>query len=359
MIYRKVLNKISPYKPGLSEEDIKKENNIEKVVKLASNENSYGSPKKVQELLSNMQKIERYPDNYCTKLRNLLAKKFNIAEEKLIFGNGSVEIIQMISRILIEKDDEIITCNPTFQSYFLEALIQNGKIVTTPILSNYKFDLDGILKKINKKTKIIYIANPNNPTGTIVENEELIKFLNKVPEQILVVLDEAYAEFVNNTNYPNSIELLNTYKNICILKTFSKAYGLASLRIGYGIADESIISQLEKVRVPFNVSTIAQQAAIVALKDTEFLKQCINKNRDAIEYTYKKLNEYNIKYIKTETNFIMIDTENDSNVISEKLQQKGFIVRPNFPSMESYIRVTIGTKEEMKQFIECLKNIMK
>ena len=359
MNYRKSINDIKPYTPGLSEEKIKSEYQLNKVIKLASNENPYGASKKIEELFTKISNIEKYPDNYCTKLRNELSKKLNVSKEKFIFGNGSVEIIQMITRILINKDDEVITCMPSFQSYFIETNIEYGKVISVPLLKGCKYNLNGILEKITEKTKIIYIPNPNNPTGTIVTHLELNQFLEKVPEDILVVIDEAYAEYVNDKNYPNSIELIDKYKNICILRTFSKAYGLAGLRIGYGISDKKIINELEKVRLPFNVSAIAQNAAIIALNDSEFLKGCIKNNREIIKFVYQKLEEYNINYIETEANFIMIDTGRDSNLISEKLQRNGFIVRPNFPNMQTFIRVTIGTKDEMKEFIECLNRILK
>lgn len=359
MIFAKSIEKISPYKPGLSEEQIKEKYNLKKVTKLASNESPYGATKNLKNLYKDIEKTEIYPDNHCTKLRKALSKKLELPENKFIFGNGSVEIIQMIARILIEKDDEVITCMPTFQSYYLETYIQNGKMISIPVDKDFKFDLNGILEQLSNKTKIIYISNPNNPTGTFLNNDELIEFLEKVPKDVLVVLDEAYAEFVEDTTYPKSIKLLDKYKNICILKTFSKAYGLANLRIGYAIADEAIITELEKVRVPFNVSSVAEKAAIIALDDETFLKDSVKKNREVIQYVYKKLDEYKIKYINTQTNFIAIDTRQDSNIISEKLQQKGFIVRPNFPGMETYIRVTIGTQKEMEEFIECLNNILK
>ena len=267
MIFNKSIEKISPYKPGMREEEIKEKNKLEKVIKLASNENPYGPSEKINTVFKDISNIERYPDNNCTNLRNVLANKLKLSEKNFIFGNGSVEIIQMISRVMIEKGDEVITCTPTFQSYYLETYIQYGKVKSIPMTNDYKFDLNAIVDNINDKTKVIYIANPNNPTGTIIKNDELEKFLEKIPKDILIVLDEAYAEFVNDRDYPNSIELLDKYKNICILKTFSKAYGLANLRIGYGIANEDVITQFEKVRVPFNVSTIAEEAAIIAISD--------------------------------------------------------------------------------------------
>ena len=358
MEYKKVLEHIKPYKPGLSEDDIKKKYNLENVVKLASNENPYGASKNLKRIFDS-QKAAIYPDNYCTELRKKLSQKLGISESKLVFGNGSVEIIQMLARVFIEKDDEVVTCTPTFQSYYLETYIENGKVISVPVLDDYKFNLEGILEKITDKTKMVYITNPNNPTGTIVEKNEMIQFLEKVPNRVCVILDEAYAEFVNNKNYPNSIKLFEKYNNICILKTFSKAYGLASFRIGYGIASEELVTELEKVRLPFNVSGIAQEAAIIAIEDEEFLNNCKKNNREVIEYVYRKLTEYKITYIETETNFIMIDTKKDSNFIAEKLQQNGFIVRPNFPNMQTFIRVTVGTRDEMTQFVECLNEILK
>ena len=357
MNYKKSIEKIEAYKPGLSEKDIKEKYKIERVIKLASNENPYGASARIKDIT--VDNIERYPDNYCRELRSKLANKYNVDVDNLIFGNGSVEIIQMISRAIIEPDDEVITCTPTFQSYYLETIVEQGKVVDIPVTSDYRFDLDGLIRIISPKTKIIYIANPNNPTGTIVTEKELREFLKKVPKNILVVLDEAYSEFVNDKEYPNSVELLKEYSNICILKTFSKAYGLASFRVGYGISSVEIIKQLDKVRLPFNISTIGQKAACIALNDEEHLNKCIKNNRKVIELVYKKLDELHIDYIKTETNFIMIDTKKDGKAVHEKLLQNGFIVRPGFPGMDSYLRVTIGTESEMTEFVECLSNILK
>ena len=359
MNYKKSIEKIEPYKPGLSEESIKDKHSLNKVVKLGSNENPYGPTNKIKEIFKNFNNIERYPDNYCTLLRNKLSEKYNISKDNLIFGNGSVEIIQMLARAFIEPDDEVITCIPSFQSYFLETYIESGKMIAVPLTDDYRFDLNGILRSITSKTKMIYITNPNNPTGTIVTNSELKEFLNKVSSNIIVVLDEAYAEFVNDKEYPNSIQLFREYSNLCILKTFSKAYGLASLRIGYGISSKEIISELEKVRLPFNILDIAQMAACIALDDEAHLNNCKKRNREVIEQVYKKLDEYNIEYINTETNFIMIDTKKDCKIVSEKLLQNGFIVRPGFPNMDTFIRVTIGTEVEMKDFVECLNKVLK
>lgn len=357
MEYRKILENLSPYKPGKNLDEIKKEYGLENVIKLASNENPYGTSPKVLKKLSNLDILETYPDNYCTELRKKLAKKYKISENHFIFGNGSVEIIQMISRILLDNTSEVITCIPSFSSYWSEAILQDSQMIEVP-LNEYKFDLNAIISKINDKTKLIYITNPNNPTGTIVSHNELENFLNKVSKNILVVLDEAYYEFVTNKEYPDSISLLKKFNNICILRTFSKAYGLAGLRIGYGITSPETTLELEKARVPFNASFISQQAAITALDDVQFVNNCVKRNMEVLEYLYSELDKLGIFYIKSEANFIMIDTKIDSKIAFEKLLKQGFIIRPGFPKMESFIRVTIGTMEQMKNFVIALKNII-
>lgn len=358
MKYVKSIENIKPYKPGDSEKSIKEKYNLDRVIKLASNENPYGPTKKIKEVIKNYKNLGIYPDNYCTNLRKVLSNKYNIPENRLIFGNGSVEIIQMLARTLIEKDDEIITCTPTFQSYYLETYIEGGKVVELPLTKDYRFDLNSILKSITDKTKIIYISNPNNPTGTIISNKELIDFLNKVPERILVVLDEAYKEYVVDKDYPETIKLSASSNNLCILRTFSKAYGLANIRIGYAIASEELIENLEKVRLPFNISSLAENLAIKSLEDQEHLNHVVNSNRKVIEYVYKELDKNNIDYIKTQANFIFIDVKKNSNLISKELLTKGFIVRPNFPNMENYIRVTIGTMNQMKEILKVLIEVM-
>ena len=352
MKFRKILDEINPYVPGKSTEEIQNKYNIESIIKLASNENPYGCSKEVQKCFTNID-IEIYPDNDCSKLRKLLSKKYNIEEDELIFGGGSVEIISMIAQILIEQNDEVITCTPSFSSYYSATKLMNGKLIEVQLKDNV-FDLQGIKNKITDRTKLIYIANPNNPTGTIITEDEQRNFIEGIPQNIMVVLDEAYYEFVTDKNYPESINFLKQHDNIIILRTFSKAYGLAGLRIGYGVASKKIIEQLNKVRNPFNVSTLAQDAAHMALSDVDFLKMVVNNNNQVLEYMYKELDKLNISYISSQANFIMINVKTSGAKFAEKLLERGFIVRPGFPLMDSYIRVSIGTIEQMRQFIKVL-----
>ena len=358
MKYRKCLNKVSPYIPGKSEEEIKKLYNLDRVVKIASNENPYGPTPKVKDVFNNLT-YEIYPDNYVKSLRENLAKELNVSEDFLLFGNGSVEIIQMLSRILLDKGDNIVTELPSFSSYFSEAKIQDAIIKTINYNSDYNFNLEDMLSLLDARTKIIYITNPNNPLGTIIDDKSLEYFIQKVPNNILVVVDEAYFEFVRDESYKSAIDFVKQYDNVCVLRTFSKAYGLAALRIGYVVANPSIINELEKVRVPFNVSTLSQQCANIALKDKEFMKNSVNKIHSTIDYMYVELDKLGIEYIKTQANFIMINVEKNSIICEQELIKRGYIVRGGFPLMDNWIRVSISTLEDMKGFINALKEVIK
>lgn len=358
MNYRKCLKEVLPYVPGKNEEDIKKEYGLKKVIKIASNENPYGPTPNLKEVLEKLD-YEIYPDNYVTNLRKDLAKELNIPQKFLLFGNGSVEIIQMLSRILLDKGDNIITELPSFSSYFSEAKIQDANIKTISYNEEFNFDLEEMIKLIDEKTKIIYITNPNNPLGTIIESDKLEDFIKKVPSNILVVIDEAYFEFVRNKKYKSAISLVKDYSNVCVLRTFSKAYGLAALRIGYIVADSKVINELEKVRVPFNTSTISQISADIALKDKEFMKKSVEKIHNTIDYMYTQLDQMNVQYIKTQANFIMMNLNKESEICVQELIKRGYIVRGGFPLMDTWVRVSISKLEDMKGFIGAVKEVIK
>lgn len=357
MKYRECLVNVAPYVPGKNEEEIKIEFNLEKVVKIASNENPYGPTPNIKEFLNSVN-FGIYPDNYMTNLRTKLSEKLNIAESKLLFGNGSVEIIQMISRAFLDKGDNIITQLPSFSSYFSEAKIQDAEVRTIKYNENYSFNLEEMLDLIDEKTKIVYITNPNNPLGTILTKDEVHNFVSKVPSNILVVIDEAYFEFVRDENYASGIELMNEFKNVCVLRTFSKAYALAALRIGYIVATEEIITNLEKVRVPFNASTIAQKCACIALDDDGYMKDSVGLIHKTIDYIYERLDKLNVEYIKTQANFIMINVNGASKEAVLKLMKKGFIVRDGFPLMNNWIRVSIGTLQDMEEFLKVFSEVI-
>lgn len=357
MEYRECLNQVSPYVPGKSEEEIKDIYGLKEVYKLASNENPYGPTKMIKEANINLL-YSLYPDNYVTNLRCMLSKKYGLDKDMFLFGNGSVEIIQMLSRIMLDTGDNIITELPSFSSYFSEAKIQDAQIKTIRFNEKYSFNLNEILNLIDSKTKMIYITNPNNPLGTITSKKEMLEFLKLVPSNILVVVDEAYGEFVRDTEFESAINLVKDYTNVCVLKTFSKAYGLAALRIGYIVANKSVITQLEKVRVPFNVSAISQKIAQIALTDEEHMKDTVKQVHSTIDYMYKELDRINVEYIKTQANFIMINTKMDSKKVVQELLKRGYIVRDGFPLIDTWIRVSIGTKEQMQGFISILCEVI-
>lgn len=357
--FRDELKQLNPYVPGKPIEDVKREYGLKSVVKLASNENPYGmSPKAKQAVIDSLDEDSLYPDGNCTDLRNALAKFYNVPAGKFIFGCGTDEIISMIGKVLINKDDECITADVSFSQYAASALSMGGKMVYAP-MKEHGFNLKAISDKITGKTKVIFIANPNNPTGTIHTQAEQEAFMEKVPSNILVAFDEAYGEFVYDGNYPNTLEMMDKYKNIIYLKTFSKAYGLAGLRVGYGIAGESIIAQFEKVRNPFNVPATAQVAAIAALADREFLNHAVNGNRLVKEYVCGQFEEMGLFYIPTHANFIMVDVKKDSRKVFTDLMKAGYIIRPGAAfGMDTFLRVTLGTMDEMKGFIDVLRELL-
>ncbi len=358
--YRKCITPLMPYVPGRPIDLVKKEYNLDRVIKLASNENPLGcSPKVRQAVIDSLDNANLYPDGNCTALREALAKKFNVESDQIVFGAGTDEVIALLGRVFVNEGDECITAKVTFSQYEASVLTMGGVMVYAP-MKNDGFDLEAILERITDKTKIIFLANPNNPTGTMFTAQEQEAFVKRVPESVMVVIDEAYAEFVTDADYPKTLETLKKYKNVVLLKTFSKAYGLASFRVGYGIAHPEIIKLIEKVRNPFNVSVQAQVAALAALEDEDFVAKTVANNSEMLKLVYSTLDEMGVGYIPTFTNFLMIRVGQESMKVFQELMKKGYIIRAGAAlGMENYIRVTIGTKEEMLGFFEALKAILK
>ncbi len=355
------IQKIEPYKAGLTIEEVKKKYNLKKIIKLASNENSFGpSPKVIEKLKNFSQKAYIYPDGNSSLLKEKISSNIGLKSYNIILGNGSNEIIELIYRTYLNSGDKIISCYPTFSFYKICASTTNAKFLEVPLL-NYKFNLNGILNNIDNKVKIVIICNPNNPTGTIVENFELETFIKEMPDNVLIVLDEAYIEFVNKNKNLDSINIIKKYpeKSIIILRTFSKLYGLASLRIGYGISNKIIIDHLNRVRQPFNVNGFAQVAALEALNDIEYANFVINKINEGKKFIYSEMEKLNVDFIQSETNFIFFKLNRDNNYIFDEFLKRGVIIR----SLKSFgynkaLRVTIGTQEENKIFIDVLKEIL-
>lgn len=361
------VEKIQPYVPGKPIKEVERELGIKRAIKLASNENPLGpSPKVVdaiREFLDDPTEIARYPEGSGYYLKNALCDHFQkrgieLTHDEIILGNGSNELIDIAVKTYIGPGDEAVMGRPSFVVYAMSVCSQGGVAKEVPF-RDWRHDLEGMLKAITDKTKIVFLANPNNPTGTMNYREEFDKFMNDLPDGILLIVDEAYYEYVTNPDYPDSIKYLKEGRDILILRTFSKAYGLASLRIGYGIAKAEIIREINRVREPFNTNTVAQIAAQAALEDQEHLKKVIELNNAGKDYLYRELSKIpSIQYLPTETNFIYIILPEgiSSKDAFEGMLKEGVIVRPVGPRE---IRVTIGLMEENQAFINSFKKILK
>jgi histidinol-phosphate aminotransferase len=354
------ISDIKPYVPGKPVEELERELGIKDSVKLASNENPLGpSPMAVKaalDLLVNCRSsnsLNRYPDGSGYYIKKALAEKFSVSADEVILGNGSNELIDIAVRTFLQPGDEAIMADPSFVVYPMSVRAAGGKAVQIP-LKDYTHDLDAMADAVTSRTKMVFVANPNNPTGTFNKQQEFDRLMTRLPDGVLIVVDEAYCEYVTDPEYADSFKHFRQGRDILILRTFSKIYGLAGLRIGYGIAGEEIISQMNKLRPPFNTNSIAQNAALWALKDEEHIKSTKGLNEQGKKYLYKELDSLGVEYVPTEANFIYIPLKQDSNILYNKLLRQGIIVRPMGPEE---IRVTIGLPEENRRFIEALRKI--
>lgn len=345
------------YQPGKPLEEVQRELGLTDVIKLASNENPFGCSPKISAALQEISDYyHQYPEATAPLLNEKLAKHLNIDPDQIIFGNGSDEIIQMICRTFLEPEDEAIMADITFPVYKTEVRIEGGVPVTVP-LKDGTHDLKAMKEAITDKTKIVWICNPNNPTGTFVDHNTLQSFLQEIPKHVVVVLDEAYVEYVTDPTFPNSLALLAEYPQLIILRTFSKIYGLAAFRIGYGIAHPEIIGELHRVRPPFNTSRLAQQAALTALDDQDFVAHCKEVNAKERERLIQQIEQWDLHYFPTQGNFILFDTGAPSEEAYQYLLERGVIVRAGL-AYPTYIRVTVGTPEQNHRFIRVFSEFL-
>lgn len=351
------ISSLVAYPPGKPIEEVEREYGIKGSIKLASNENPLGpSPKAVDAIKRHLSNIHRYPDGSCYYLKDRLAGHLGISKNKIILGNGSNEIIELIIRAFLRPGDEAVMAHPAFIVYQMIVQAAGGKNVIMP-LKDFTHDLEAMAGSVTEKTRIIFITNPNNPTGTIVKKGEFERFLSRVPEDVIVVMDEAYFEYVSDPEYPNGMDYINE-RLVISLRTFSKIYGLAGLRIGYGVASESIISYLEKVRQPFNVNSLAQAAALAALDDGDHVEKSVKINKEGLAYLYGELDKMGLNYVKSHANFLLIDMKADGIRVYQDLLRGGVIVRPmGIYDLRNHLRVTVGLPEENKRFIEALKTV--
>lgn len=354
MKWKEQILDLPPYKPGKHMDAVKREYGLEKIVKLASNENPFGCSPKVWEALSK-DGFERYPDGYATVIRSALANFLQVEENQLIFGNGADNLIQIISRSLLFPGRNTVMAAPSFSQYKHNAVIEGAEAREIPLLSDGQHDLNGMLAAIDENTAVVWVCSPNNPTGNYISNDQLTAFLDKVPADVLVVIDEAYHDYVVAEDYHDSLELLKKYNNVIILRTFSKIYGIAALRVGYGISHPDTIHALEPVREPFNVNTLAQIAAVAALEDQEYVKECRKRNREGMKQFEEFCRQNQLHFFPSQANFILIDFGTSGDEVFQYLIERGYIVRSgNALGFPTAVRVTVGSKEENSELIEIM-----
>lgn len=357
---RRGILKITSYVPGKSIEEVQKEYGKKKWVKLASNENLLGpSPKAVLAIQKELPNIYLYPEGPCPLLREALAKKFSVSEKMVVISNGADNLILMIASAFINEGEEVVMADPTFPVYTNVTQIMGGRPIKVR-LKDYTHDLDGMLERVNENTKLIFICNPNNPTGTVVSPGAFNQFLSRLPKRVIVIIDEAYWEFVDESNALDSLGYVKGERQVIVLRTFSKVYGLAGLRIGYALGREDLIQCLYQVRDPFPVHRLAQVAAVAALKDMEHARRSIQLVREGRAYLCRELSEMGFECVPSQANFVFIDFKKDVDKIFHDLLREGIIIRPG--KMWGYptcARVTIGRMSDNKRFIQALKKIFK
>ena len=354
---------LQPYQPGKPIDELAREFglNEEDIIKLASNENPLGpSPKVTAVIQESLDELTRYPDGAGFELKQALSQKFGIQKDQITLGNGSSDILDFICRVFVRPGENIVTSQHAFAIYSIVATMVGAQCIQVPAV-NFAHDLDAMAEAINEKTRVVFVTNPNNPTGTWINKSELVEFLNKVPSNVLVLLDEAYFEYVQDPNYPDGLTLLNDYPNLVVARTFSKAYGLASLRVGYGVSNPEVADLLNRVRPPFNVNSLALVAAKAALADDDYVQRSIEENSKGMKQLEAAFDQLNIEFIPSAGNFIAFKVPSKITAadLFQQLLAKGVIVRPIAGyEMPDYLRVSIGTETENQGFIDALTQVL-
>ncbi len=359
-LLEKNLSGVRSYEPGRGKEKIREDYNIKEPVKLASNENPYGcSPRVFDGIDEELKRIWEYPESTAEPLRRDLADFYDLNPEEIIVGNGSDELIGLLVELLGRNQGEIIYADPSFIKYRVYIESKGCRGIAVPLDENYRHDLQAIRAEINQHTRLIFICDPNNPTGTLLTAAEITAFLRDVPEHVLVVLDQAYHEYVTDPEYFSALEDREKWSNLLILRTFSKAYGLAGLRVGYGLSSPEIIHYITQLKDTFNSNRLAQAAACAALKDQQHIEVSRKKNKREKEYLYQKLEELKLDYQKSQGNFLLIKVPAASRKIADELEKQGIIVKPGAAlGLENTIRATVGSHSDNQKLIAALEKIV-
>ncbi len=358
-LVREALKDLAPYEPGKPIEEVKRELGLSEVLKMASNENPLGpSPMAAEAVRQAAAELHLYPDGSGWLLKKRLATHLGVESREIILGNGSDEIIRMIVETFLSPGEEVVVADQAFIIYRMAAKVMGGVCRVVP-LSGYTHDLEAMRREVNKRTRLVFIANPNNPTGTMVTGDQVDRFVSGLPEDVIVVCDEAYYEYIERDDFPKSIDYVKAGRPVIVLRTFSKIYGLAGLRIGYGIARDDLVRGMNRVRQPFNTNRAAQAGALAALDDTEHIEKSRSMNAGGKAFLYGALERLGLQTVPSEANFILVDVGRDGNAVSEKLLRRGVIVRAmggyGFPCS---VRVTVGKRADNERFIAALEEVL-
>ncbi|HEY3783513.1 MAG TPA: histidinol-phosphate transaminase [Fimbriimonadaceae bacterium] len=353
---------LTPYSPGKPIDEVKRELGIDSVIKLASNENPLGpSPKAIAAVENAAWSMNIYPDGSGYALKQALSKRFQLPTGQIVLGNGSDELIHLLGLVFLgSEQDEVVVGDPSFVRYDAAAQLAPSKLIKVPLDSDYKHDLVAMRKRVNDNTKLVFIANPNNPTGTVVLKKELDHFFSDLPKNTVVVLDEAYFEFAEGlADFPNSLDYVREGRNVVGLRTFSKTYGLAGIRIGYAFTTPAIADGLDRAREPFNVNSLAQVAAIAALDDREHIQETLANNRKGMSRVNRALRAHGAHACESYANFVFADLGRPAGPVFQALLKKGVIIRSGeIFGTPNCVRITIGTEDEIDRFIQAFDEVI-
>ncbi|MBP3963819.1 histidinol-phosphate transaminase [Paenibacillus lignilyticus] len=358
---RNVLKRMKPYSPGKPIWEVQRELGLDRVVKLASNENPLGpSPKAVEAIRELLSDIHRYPDAQAVDLRATIAAKYELLSEQIIVTNGGDELITLVSEAFIETGDEIIVPGPSFSEYEFGGQLMGAVIRTVSLTEDYQYNVPAILEAVSERTKLLYLCSPNNPTGTILSQSALTEFLNSLPPNVLVILDSAYSHFVTEDDYSDGIEFVKAGYPVIVLQTFSKVYGLAGIRVGFGVASPSIIRAILQVKEPFNVNALAQAAAAAAIVDDDHVRKSSLLVKEERLRLYQGFEELGLSYTSSMSNFILVELYENAEQHYVELMRKGVIVRYGAAwGLPQHVRISIGTPEENNILLQALRMILK
>src|SRR5437016_354339 len=350
---------IAPYEPGKPVEELERELGIPDAIKLASNENPLAPSDRVQQaIMAALSQLNRYPDGSGFYLRQAISKKHGFTPDQIMLGNGSNDLIELVVRAFMRPGDEAVVPHPSFVVYpmIVQAV---GGIRVMVMLRDYRLDLEAMARAITPQTKVVFIANPNNPTATMVTADEVEHFMARVPERTIVIFDEAYIEFAMGPDFPEALSYVRQGRKVIVLRTFSKASSLAGLRVGYAVADADAIALMNRIRQPFNVNSLGQIAALAALEDEAHVLECVRMIEGGRHFLYDEFKTLRLKYVPSRANFILVDVGRSAAEIYQKLLHKGVIVRPMTPfGLETALRITVGTPEENRKLVKALRAVL-